>query len=70
MSVAAEIGEDMFGRTERWLRIDDPVLATQLPGYGLECLGVTKAVKSAREAQLSGRMCRLKSLEEQPPEQA
>lgn len=70
MSVAAEIGEDTFGRAERWLRTDDPVLTTQLPGRGHEDIGVTKPVERTGEAQLSGRMCRLKLLEEQPPEQA
>ncbi|MDB5582549.1 MAG: hypothetical protein JWR80_7725 [Bradyrhizobium sp.] len=31
VGVAAEIGEDMFGRAERRLGIDDPVLATKPP---------------------------------------
>ena len=30
VGVAAEIGQDMLGRTEWWLGKDDPVLATKL----------------------------------------
>ena len=70
VGVAAEIGEDMFGRTERRLGIDDPVLAAKLTDRSGEGIGVTEPVERAGEAQSPGRICRLKSLEEQPPEQA
>ena len=70
VGVAAKIGKNMFGRAEGRLGKDDPVLVAQLPDRGCEGIGVTKPVERAGEAQSSGRMCRLKPLEEQPPEQA
>ena len=70
VGVAAKVGEDMFGRTERRLRIDDPALASQQPDRGCEGTGVSQPVERAGEAQPSGRMGHLKPIEEQPPEQA
>ena len=48
--VAAEIGEDMFGRSERRLGIDDPVLAPQLADRCGEDIGVIKPIQLARES--------------------
>ena len=70
VSVPAEIGEDMFGRAERWLGIDDPALATKLPDRDCEGMGITEPVERTGEAQSPSLICRLKPLEEQPPEQA
>lgn len=70
VGVAAEIGEDMLGRAERLLGIDNPVFATKRPDRSCEGMGITEHAERAGEAQSPGRMCRLKPLEEQPPEQA
>ena len=58
VGVAAEIGQDMFGRAERWLGIDDPVLATQLPDRGCEGMGITEPLKRSGKAQSPSRIGR------------
>ena len=68
VGIAAEIGEDLLGRAERRLGIDDPVLATKLPDRGREGMGLTEPVERAGEAQSPSRIGRLEPLEEQPPE--
>lgn len=68
VGIAAEIGEDLLGRAERRLGIDDPVLATKLPDRGREGMGLTEPVEGAGEAQSPSRIGRLEPLEEQPPE--
>lgn len=69
VGVAAEIGENMFGRAERWLGIDDPVLATKLPDRDCEGMGITEPVEGTGEARSPRRIGRLEPLEEQLPEQ-
>ena len=39
MGVACQIVEHMFGATERWLGVDDPVLTEQLPKETEEAAG-------------------------------
>ena len=51
VGVAADIGEDMFGRAERRLGIDDPGLATKPPDRGCEGMGIAEPVEPAGEAQ-------------------
>ena len=43
VGVAAEIGQDMLGRTEWWLGKDDPVLATKLTDQCCKGVGIIKA---------------------------
>lgn len=62
--VAAEIGEDILGRSERRLGIDDPVLAQHLADLSGEGICVVKPAQLARESQSPRRICRLKSIEE------
>ena len=64
VSVPAEIGQDMFGRPEWWLGIDDPVLATKLLDRGCEGMDITEPIERTGEAQSATLMCRLKPLEE------
>ena len=37
MSVASQVVENMFGATEGWLCVDDPVLLAELPEEVTEC---------------------------------
>ncbi|GLJ00254.1 hypothetical protein Sbs19_40710 [Sphingobium sp. BS19] len=68
VGVAPEIGEKLFGRSERRLGIDDPVLATKLPDRRGKDIRVTTPVERAGEAQSPGGIGRLEPFEEQPPE--
>ena len=70
MRVTTEISEDMFGRSEWRLGIDDPVLAPQPADCGGEGLGIVKPIQLAREAQPPGHIRRFKPFEEQSAEQA
>lgn len=64
VGIAAEIGEDMFGRSERRLGVDDPFFAPKLPDRRGEDIGVNEPVERAGEAQPPGPMCRLEPFEE------
>lgn len=61
--VAAEIGEDMLGRSEGRLGINDPILAPQLADRCGEDIGIIKSVQLTGETQSPGCICCLKPLE-------
>ena len=67
--IAAEIGEDVLGRTERRLCIDDPALLAQRAQCLGEVVSMVQSRECAEEMQSPGRMRCLQSFEEQPPEQ-
>ncbi len=50
VGVAAEIGQHLFGTTERWLGIDDPFDAPELIEPGCEGRGLGKTGEIAEEA--------------------
>jgi len=45
MSVAGQVVENMFGASEGWLGIDDPVLLAELPEEVAECIRRGKLLK-------------------------
>ncbi len=70
MGVAAEIGQHLFGATERRLGIDDPFDAPELVEPGGEGRGLGHTGEFAEEAQLAGLECILQVLQEQATKQS
>ena len=70
MDLAAEIGQHLFGATERRLGIDDPFDAPELVEPSSEGRGLGHTGEFAEEAQLAALECILQVLQEQAAKQS
>ena len=69
MGVTAEIGQYLFGASERWLGVDHPVEALEFAQATCEGLRFGKLGEIGEELQLAGPEGALQLLQEQPAEQ-
>src|SRR5262249_27237950 len=69
MGVAAEIGQHLFGASERWLGVDHPVEALEFAQATCEGLRFGKISEIGEEPWLAGPEGVLQLLQEQPAEQ-
>src|SRR5215510_15550163 len=69
MGVAAEIGQHLFGASERWLGVDYPVEALEFAQATCEGLRFGKIGEIGEEPQLAGPEGVLQLLQEQSAEQ-